>query len=138
MSGETRHGTLAVVNRAAIRSARLARDAGDDAEDLEEPSRAGNSPTARLPPPRCFLWTGSVIAPGGYTPAASGSVPDAARIRGMLSTPFCKLTTTASGARYGLSDRAASSVSVVFTQNKITSASRTADVSVEAFTATRS
>src|SRR6202050_1873849 len=130
MSGEIRQGTFADVKSEVTRSAR------DGCEAAGAPL-SFSSPTTSSPRPECFTWPGSGSAAATYTTAGRASMPDAARIRATLSTPFCKLTTTAPLARCGASDRAASSVSVVFTQNRITSASRAADTSTEAPIATR-
>ncbi len=92
----------------------------------------GEGAITSSPRPKWRTWPGPAMAVATYTTAAATGCagPSTVRARSSLSTPFCSVSTSAPGARWGWIWRAAASVSVDFTHSSTTSAPATALASV--------
>ena len=84
----------------------------------------------------CRTCPGPPISVATYTTAGATGRPTAACMRAALSTPFCRLSTHAPGARCGASWAAVAAVSVDLTHTSTRWASATAATSVLACTGT--
>ena len=84
----------------------LDRHAGG-AEQRDDRARSRRGPITSSPRPWCRTWPGPAISTATYTTAGMTRRASVAASRSALSTPFCRLSTTASGERCGASCAAA-------------------------------